>query len=159
MPVKSSRDIYEIPNLVRTGSDTDGTAILAPALVKIKQSHAKILGIQALKLDATTLKKEVTRADGTKYFIYTNKGGFKVASYALLPLNSATTFDVEEVTGFDNNGQPIIEFKSVKEISIGLPGGISKTRFLDWLATVSNPAIFYYVRTPNGIKVPIPYTT
>lgn len=158
MPVKSSRDIYEIPNLVRTGSNTDGTAILGNALVKIKQSHAKVLGIQSLKLDATTLKKEVTRSDGRKYFIYTNKGGFKVSSYALLPLNSETSFDVEEVTGFDNNGDPIVQFKSVKEISIGLPGKISKTRFLDWLATVSNPAIFYYVRTPNGVKVQIPYT-
>lgn len=157
MPVKSSRDIYSIPNLVRTGTDGDGGAILAPALVKIKQSHAKLLGIQSLKLDPTTLKKEVTRADGKKYFVYTNKGGFKAASYALLPLNNDTTFDVEEVTGFDNDGNPIINFKTVKEISIGLPGGISKTRFLDWLASVANPALFYYVRTPNGVKFQIPY--
>lgn len=155
-PVSSPRSVYQIPDLVRSGSASDGAAVLAPGFIKMKDSHAKLLGIQDLELDPAALKTTVTRADGTQYTVYTNKGGFRTASYELLPYNNST-FDVEEVTGKNADGTDIIQFQTVKSISIGLPAKISKTRFLDWLASVAPKAILQSVRTPAGIKYPIPY--
>ena len=159
-PIRSPRRIYKIEQIKvnkddnpdgvdqAPGETVNGTSVFIYA--KIKEGVGKFLGLEPLPYDAPEFRG-VFKGDGlNKGSIYRRRiGGFKVASYKLLPYG---LFNIEESFYGKSDGLPKTETNQFKSISIGLPTGHSVWEVIYWLGQIGKIPEIRAVVTPSGVK-------
>jgi hypothetical protein len=149
--VKSPRVLVKIDEItVKRGSGDD--AKQEPVVVKMKASHAKFLGIEALDGDDPILQGKFAGTEGNGGYRYLrNLGGFRARAYTLIAKSS---FAMEETPTLVL-GVPTTIPRSFKSISIGFPSGVKVIEVYNWLRGLDDSVTgkIGYIRTPAGRKV------
>lgn len=164
MPIRSPRKIYEILTVTANVDDDplkidspidEGANTDTPILVKMKKGIGDFLGLEPISWNDSRFYGQFT-LDGQEGA--TNKGatfhrkigGFKVASYKLLPV---TTFAIQEDYYDRASDQRIQAIKKFQSMSIGFPRGHKVWQIKFWLAAQKNFDQIRAFVTPNGHKI------
>lgn len=151
MPVRSSRRLYKIEEItvLRPGG---GTPVEEPIVVKMKQSHADLLGLEPIPSDDPiwigTFGGSGSNA-GKKY--HRNLGGFRERAYTLI---AQTEFTVNERDSA-GTGTVASEFKT---LTIGFPRGASVNEVFLWLKDLPVAAQTAAIISPAGRRIPLDET-
>lgn len=161
MPIRSPRAVYLIKGM-NTNVDDDPNVIdnlpggiepktVRPVYCKMKRSIGNYFGLTPLASDDILFQGTFGGNGLNKgYKFQKNIGGFKEASYKLIPLS---TFTINELVLDKNTGTYIVTPKNFRSMSIGFPKGHSVTEFLTWLASLTGSAQVRAIVTPKGRKI------
>jgi hypothetical protein len=148
MPVRSSRKLYKIDAI--TVKRTNVTpAVTEPIVVKMKASHAGLLGLTPLASDDAIFTGSVAASgDRPAYTYLRNLGGFRERAYTL---EAVDKFTVNE-TDLDGEGTVEAEFKT---LTIGFPRGASVLEVYNWIRALPVANQVAALISHNGRRIPI----
>lgn len=150
-PSRSSRVLVKIPEVTVTRK-RDGEKVDEPVIVKMKNSHRKLLKLEALDGDDPILQGTFSGEEGNGgYKFLRNLGGFRARSITLYPKD---TFTLEEENADADSENP--DAGSVfKSIDIGFPQGVKVVEIYNWLRGLDDEirSKIAYMRTWSGRKV------
>lgn len=138
MPVKRKRNLYKLPFL------NDGGDLV----VKMKESHAELLGLDPLESDDPLLVGTFASGPSQGKKFLKNAGGYRFESFRLV---AKTHFTVNEQSG-EGPATPV----EVKSIDIGLPKGAAVNQIMSWVADLTIADTIEKVITPKGIGRGVP---
>jgi hypothetical protein len=148
MPVRSSRKLYKIDEI--TVKRTNVTPAIEEAIVvKMKASHAGLLGLTPLESDDPIFVGSVAASgDRPAYTYLRNLGGFRERAYTL------EAIDTFEVTERDATGEAdtVSEYKT---LTIGFPRGASVLEVYNWIRGLPIAGQVAALVSSNGRRIPI----
>jgi hypothetical protein len=149
--VRSPRILVKVPQ-VTVRRKREGAAVNEPVIVKMKASHADLLGLDALDGDDPILQGVFGGDSLNKDFRYLrNLGGFRARAYTLIAKDKFQ-MKTQETNLLGITTEVIVPFKS---ISIGFPAGVKVVEVFNWLRGLDAAVVgkIAYLRTPAGRKV------
>jgi hypothetical protein len=149
--VKSPRILVKISQVTVTRR-RNGVRVDEPVVVKMKASHAKLLGLTGLDGDDPILQGKFGGDAGNKDFKFLrNLGGFRAKAYTLI---AKTSFSMDSITK-NPDGTDTVTKEPFRSIDIGFPSGVKVVEVYNWLRGLeaSVREQIGYIRTPNGRKV------
>lgn len=149
MPARSPRRLYKIDEITVT-RNVGGTPTEEPIVVKMKRSHAKLIGLTPIPADDPIWEGTFGGSGenaGKKY--HRNLGGFRERSYTLVA-NTGNPYQLE-VTGDDGE----LTTADFKTISIGFPKGCSVIEFFNWIKELPIALETQAIITPAGRRIPL----
>ena len=149
--VRSPRILVKIDQ-VTVRRKKAGAAVQEPVIVKMKASHAELLGLIGLDGDDEILQGTFGGDSLNKDFKYLrNLGGFRAKSFTLV---AKTSFQMTN-TVKNPDGTDTTTFVPFRTIDIGFPSGVKVVEVFNWLRGLEQDVTsqIAYIRTPNGRKV------
>lgn len=149
MPASSPRRLYKIDEITVT-RNVAGTPTEEPIIVKMKKSHAGLIGLTPIPSDDPIWEGTFGGSGnnaGKKY--HRNLGGFRERSYTLVS-NDGNPYQLEV-----NDGAGGVTTKDFKTISIGFPRGCSVIEFFNWIKELPIALETQAIITPNGRRIPL----
>jgi hypothetical protein len=140
---RSSRKLYKIDEITVTRPG-DPDPVEEPIVVKMKKSHADLLGLEPLPPDDALLTGTFGGSGENAGKSYRRRlGGFRELPFTL----EAKT----EFTLTTNTDDPTVtEETTWKTITIGFPKGASVTEVINWLLTLDAKSQINALITPRG---------
>lgn len=149
--VKSPRILVKIPEVTVTRK-RQGQKVDEPVIVKMKASHAKLLGLAGLDGDDPILQGTFGgEGENKDYKFLRNLGGFRAKAFTLI---ARTSFSMEN-TVKNEDGTDTIDEVPFRSIDIGFPSGVKVVEVYNWLRGLDAEIrdLIGYIRTPQGRKV------
>ncbi len=149
--VKSPRILVKIPQVTVTRR-REGAKVDEPVVVKMKASHAKLLGLTGLDGDDPILQGTFGGAAGnSNYKFLRNLGGFRAKAFTLI---AKTSFSMDSITK-NADGTDTVTQEPFRSIDIGFPAGVKVVEVYNWLRGLEGAIRdqIGYIRTPQGRKV------
>lgn len=149
--VRSPRILVKIDE-VTVRRKRAGVNVQESVVVKMKQSHALLLGLEPLDGDDPILQGEFGGDSLNKDFKFLrNLGGFRARSFSLV---ARTSFSMRNIVK-NSDGTDTITNVPFRSIDIGFPAGVKIVEVFNWLRGLSPEVVsqIAFIRTPNGRKV------
>lgn len=127
-PVRSPRLLYKIAG-VTIDRDGAGTGVAEPVIVKMKESHGRLLGLSPIDSNDPIFYGTFATGPNAGKTYLRNLGGFREASYRLVARNG---FSVTEIF-FDASNNRVERLVKKKSVDIGFPKGHSANEIVSWL--------------------------